>query len=120
MRETTNISFYLKVNRIHVFVETLKGIGSPKYICFLIDGEGKHLMLRTYHNKDFHSHRISDEVYSGRKSVDISSKKLCDVLANLYNWDKQNSYRIPGYIVNEEKAAIFYLDKAETIARCEN
>ena len=29
----TYISFYLRNNRIHVFVDALRGIGSPKYIC---------------------------------------------------------------------------------------
>lgn len=38
----TYISFYLRNNRIHIFVDALRGIGSPKYVCFLIADDKKH------------------------------------------------------------------------------
>lgn len=49
----TYISFYLNANRVHVFIEALRGIGSPKRICFMIDKDGRNLLLVPYGKRDF-------------------------------------------------------------------
>ena len=69
----THLSFYLKANRIHIFVDALRLIGSPANICFMIGENGKTLILKPYPKKDFHSHRVSAEVYKGKRSMEISS-----------------------------------------------
>lgn len=73
----THLSFYLKANRIHIFVDALRLIGSPANICFMIGENGKTLILKPYPKKDFHSHRVSAEVYKGKRSMEISSLRLC-------------------------------------------
>ena len=37
----TFLSFYLKANRIHVFVDALREIGQPTNICFMVGPDGK-------------------------------------------------------------------------------
>ncbi|MCI6594004.1 MAG: hypothetical protein MSJ87_01955 [Firmicutes bacterium] len=44
----TNISFYLKASRIHIFIDALRGLGSPSRICFMIDELGKILLITPY------------------------------------------------------------------------
>ena len=66
----TYISFYLRNNRIHIFVEALRGIGSPKYVCFMIAEDGGSLVLAPYDKKDFYSHRVSPSVYNGKSSLE--------------------------------------------------
>ena len=41
----TYISFYLRANRIHIFVDALRGIRHPKYICFMIEENGKKMIV---------------------------------------------------------------------------
>ena len=77
----THLSFYLKANRIHIFVDALRLIGSPANICFMIGENGKTLILKPYPKKDFHSHRVSAEVYKGKRSMEISSLRLCRIMA---------------------------------------
>ena len=113
----TYISFYLNSNRIHVFTVALRGIGSPNRICFMLDQDGNRLLLLPHAKKDFVSHRVPEVVYRGADSLDISSKKLCRLLAARHNWDVSRSYRVPGVIVEEKGLAAFDLSKAEMITK---
>ena len=111
------ISFYLRANRIHVFAEALRCIGSPKRICFLISADGQTLLMRTHKNRDFRSHRVPRSVYMGERSLEISSNKLCRILAELHSWNLNYSYRVPGAIRKEQNSILFYLAKAEIIGK---
>lgn len=111
----TNISFYLKANRIHVFVDALRALGSPTRICFMIDESGKNLLLSSYDKRDFRSHSVPPEVYAGLGGMEVCSAKLCRIIAELHQWDLSRSYRVPGKAYPEFKIAIFQLIDAEMI-----
>lgn len=113
----THISFYLKVNRIHVFVDSLRGIGCPRRICFMISDDGKKFVIIPYPKKDLRSHGVPAKVYNGDCGMDISSYKLCRLIADLHHWDNSRSYRIPGTIYPSKSAAVFDLTKASFIDR---
>ena len=115
--DRTYISFYLNANRIHVFIEALRGIGSPMRICFMTDQDGNHLLMLPHTKKDFVSHGVSQNVYAGTERLEICSKKLCRILARQHDWDVSRSYRIPGVIVVEKKLVAFDLTKAEIIVK---
>ena len=109
------ISFYLKSNRIHVFVKTLKGIGCPHRICFMISSDGRSLLLVPYEKRDFKSHYISPRVYQGDMDCDIHSYKLCRILAGQHHWDLNRSYRVPGRVYPEKQIAVFELASAKVL-----
>lgn len=111
----TYISFYLRPHRIHVFADALRGIGSPEYICFMIDETGNSLVMSPYPHKDFKSHHVSKAVYSGSKSLEISSFGLCKIISQLQNWDPDYSYRIPGKVLTNQNIAVFSLSEATQI-----
>ena len=111
----TYISFYLRNNRIHIFVDALRGIGSPKYVCFLIADDGNTLILSPYHKKDFHSHRVPQDVYNGKRSLELASKRLCQILTVEFGWDSSKSYRIPGRLVEDKKVVVLDLRSATKI-----
>ena len=113
--DETYISFYLKANRIHVFINALRGIGSPKRVCFMMDESGNTLILSPYDKRDFKSHAVPNKVYNGSESLEISSYKLCRLLASSHNWDISRSYRIPRKIVPSLNVVMFQFDKAEII-----
>ena len=117
--DETYISFYLKAYRIRVFVDALRGIGSPQRFCFLIDEKGSSLLLVPHEKRDFKSHRVSPKAYNGNGGVAINSMGLCKLLANRHGWDMSKSYRIPGRISRKQGTAIFDLTKAELIAHDE-
>lgn len=111
----TNISFYLRANRIHVFIDALRGIGEPSRICFMISENGESLLITPYDKRDFKSHSVPREVYAGTGAMEISSMKLCRIIAGLHGWNLSHSYRVPGKVYESQKIVIFDLDKAETI-----
>ena len=111
----TNLSFYLKANRIHIFVDALRKIGSPRRICFMIEESGQTLLLAPYEKRDFKSHAVPAEVYKGTGCMEVSSKKLCQIIAQLHHWNAEHSYRVPGNINTEHQVLIFELTKAEVI-----
>ena len=109
------ISFYLKANRIHIFVDTLREIGSPKRICFMISDDGRSLLVVPYKKKDFKSHQVPDEVYKGIGCMEVSSIKLCRLIAGMYNWHEDRSYRVRGTAYNAQQIAIFDLNASAMI-----
>lgn len=111
----TSLSFYLQNKRIHVFVASLRAIGCPPYVCFLMAEDGKSLALAPYPYKDFHSHRVPSRVYKGDKSLELTSFRLCKILAGMHHWDTRFSYRVPGIIDPVKKVCIFYLEQGEKI-----
>ena len=118
-RFRSNISFYMKANKVHVFIEALRGLGSPTRICFLLNKEGSSLLVIPYRKRDFKSHAVPKEVYNGRDRMEVNSMKLCKIIANLHGWDMDKSYRIPGMVYPEKRLAVFNLERAFLISKTE-
>ena len=113
----TNISFYLKSSRVHIYIDSLRGIGNPNRICLMLEKNGKTILLTPYKKRDLKSHMVPSEVYKNKKCMEISSIKLCRLIANTHNWNLTHSYRVPGKINIDQKVAAFDLTKAEIIMR---
>lgn len=113
----TYLSFYLKNNRIHIFVKALREIGCPKYICFMLSEEGNSLLLAPYERKDFHSHRVPATVYNGKSSLELTSIRLCRLLATEFDWDCGKSYRVPGKVSKTQGVIAFDLNNAREIEK---
>ena len=113
----TYISFYLKNNRIHIFTEALRSIGSPKYVCFMLAENGDSFVLAPYEMKNFHSHRVSPSVYSGKSNLELTSICLCKIFTTEFGWDCSKSYRIPGRVNKQHGVVIFNLREASIIEK---
>ena len=110
--DETYISFYLNAGRIHVFVNSLRAIGSPNRICFMIDNSGNKLLMTAYNKRDFRSHGVPSSVYKGQSSLEISSLRLCNLIAQMKGWTTISSYRIPGKVNKTNNTVIFDLNTA--------
>lgn len=111
----SHISFYFKASRIHVFIDALRGIGSPSRICFMLDGTGTKLMLLPYPKRDFKSHPVPKKVYSGSESMEINSLKLCRIISHLHKLDETKSFRFPGLVDVDDRVAVFDLSRPQVI-----
>ena len=111
------ISFYFHQYRVHVFMDVLRGMGSPSRICFMIDLSGNRLMIVPYEKRDFKSHRVSQKVYADNNGLEISSMKLCKIISQLHHLDEDESYRFPGIVDINERAAVFDLTKPQIIGQ---
>ena len=72
-----------------------------------------------YGKRDLKSHHVPSQVYQGNKGFEIHSYKLCHILAELYHWDLNQSYRIRGWVDTRKQMAIFILDSAKVIDKNE-
>lgn len=111
----TYISFYLRTNRIHLFVDSLRAIGSPKYFCFMLQENGQALAIVPYDKKDLKSHWVPPTVYTGTKDMEVNSMRLCRIISEMHHWTPGGSYRVPGFVLEDRSAAIFMLSKAKLI-----
>ena len=109
------VSFYMRDSCVRIFVDTLRGIGSPKYICFMIQEDDNSFAIIPYKKMDFVSHHVSSKVYEGSSVMRVFSKKLCNVMINMNHWNPDSSYRVPGVVLDNHEAAIFDLKQAEII-----
>ena len=109
------ISFYLNSNRIHIFIDSLRVIGSPKRICFLLSQSGGSLLISPHAKRDLVSHKVPNDVYSGCDSMEVHSMQFCRIIAEIHNWDLSRSYRAPGSVFPDMNAVAFDLTKAKII-----
>lgn len=86
----------------------------------MISDDGQNLMISPYAKRDFKSHAVPQRVYKGDGSLEVSSYKLCRLIAEMQSWDLERSYRVPGSVIPEKKVAVFNLCEAEVIEHPEN
>lgn len=121
MNNKTYISFYLKNSTIRVFTSSVRKIGSPRYVRFLVNPETNKMAMTSYDKKEFSSFRVSGKVYLDSKcsSLKICSKKFCTLLSNRFGWGENKSYRIPGEVFPKEKIVIYDLTEAKETGNTE-
>ena len=96
-------------------MDSLRAIGKPRRICFMLKEDANELLLTPYKNRDLKSHAVPAKVYTSDDEMDVSSQKLCRLLAGRHGWDITRSYRIPGVIHADLNVVVFSLRDAEII-----
>ena len=109
------ISFYLRTHRIHIYIETLRAIGCPERVCFMINNDGDQLILSPYTKRDLLSHRVPRGVYHGTDEFEVSSFRLCEIIATLHNLDPNKSYKVLGNTMHKYHMIRFDLKRAVEI-----
>lgn len=115
MRSGARISFYLRGGTIHIHRSTIRALGSPSFIRFLISEDGATLLVQAYHKKDFQSFRVPAVLNDEIGRVQIHSKGLCAVFIKQFGWNSDSSYRIPGKPIPTQGVAAFDLTRADVI-----
>lgn len=112
MNEKTYISFYLRENRIHVFCKTVRTIGEPRFVRFLINGDGTSMIMEPYDKMELQSMRVPKGVYNMSGKMEFRSTPLCQLLSRRLGWDQMCSYRVPGRILTKQGLVLFDLMSA--------
>lgn len=115
MRDSSHISFYLRSTTIHIHRSTIRSLGNPHFIRFLISKDEKTLLVQTYPKKDFQSFRVPKPLTDEIGRVQIHSKGFCQLIQRRLGWDETCSYRIPGKSYLGQGVAAFDLEKAVRI-----
>ena len=115
MNEYTYISFYLNENKIHVFCDSVRAIGEPTYVRFLLNKDGTSMIMEPYDKKEFQSMRVPKAVYNKSGRMDFRSTGFCRLLSQRFGWERTHSYRIPGKIITKQRLVLFDLTRAVKI-----
>ena len=112
MENNTYISFYLNDSTIRIFKKTVRAIGTPPFLQFLIHPDGRSMVMQPCETRSFTTIRVPKNVYSDNGKTQAYSKGLCRLLANKLNWDINCSYRIPGRLIPHQQIVVFDLSQA--------
>ena len=115
MSNETYIAFYLKSSSIYIYSKAIQDIGRPKYIRFLIREDGRSLIVEAYHKQDLYSFRLRKLPGHTGWGFELINATLCRLLMNMLNWEKGESYRIPGKTYPKQKIVVFDLTAYEKI-----
>jgi len=117
MENNTYISFYLNDSTIRIFKKTVRAIGTPPFLQFLIHPDGRSMVMQPCETRSFTTIRVPKNVYSDNGKTQAYSKGLCRLLANKLNWDINCSYRIPGRLIPHQQIVVFDLSQATVISQ---
>ena len=112
-----HLAFYMKTGTIHIYKNTMRAIGEPRRVSLLLDESGNNLIVAPHKERDLKSHRVPENFYTEKKDMEIHSKKLCKIMADLHGWEFPLSYRIPGKVYSSQKIAVFDISSAICINR---
>lgn len=102
------LSIDFKKGRIRIHKKTLHLLGDPEYVQLLINPSNRTLAIKCADSKDHLAHRITETDLSSKKSYELHSKELIRSIQSLhYDPKDKRSYRIPGYLIAQEKMALF-------------
>ncbi len=114
----TYISFYLKEGKVHIPTVTLRDIGSPPYVRFLLNEDGSSMVLEPYDHKAFPSMRVPKKIYAEQYAggrMEFRCMALCRIMSGRFGWDTQSSYRVPGRLISKQRLVLLDVTGAEMI-----
>ena len=106
------ISFSWKGACVHIYQNTIKALGSPRYVRFLFDDQKKHLAVQVCSPQESGAIRVSVEK---RKINYISSLVMLRLVWKVCNWKKKDTLRCYGKIYEKNQVVDFDLNHVERI-----
>ncbi len=111
------VSFYLANHTIHIFRDAIRAIGTPEYVRFRVERNGRTMLLEPYDRKTFTSFHVPENLYSENGCMGISSKRFCDLLAAKLCWRTDCSYKVFGKLFEKQRIIVFDFSSAVMISR---
>lgn len=113
----TGISLCKKSGKIRIFHSTVKELGNPKYIRFLLNPEKKTFVIQSCKNK------VPESILVPKYAPDnwdfvVHSMTMLKGIWTICGWDDEETYRMDGICFPEHKLVEFDLKQAEML-NCE-
>lgn len=103
----------LKKYRIRIHKNTLRSIGTPKYVLLLVNPEEQTLAILRSDPSDPRAQHINMSSFDNNKSFELYSRSLVKKLRDVCSsWQDNQSYRLYGEIIPHEGMARFYMSEA--------
>lgn len=109
------ISFSLKRRRVLIHRSTIKEIGNPEYIRFLVNSADKKLVVQACDYSETNSHEVPE--WSGTaNSFEITSLQMQKIIWQICGWHKEKTYRVAGTLYPEHGLVEFDLSEAKVVS----
>lgn len=112
----TGISFSMKRGRVLIYRCTLRSLGVPKNIRFLLNVKKKRIAVRVCEAIDRDSFKVPEFEKGGKDQYEISSKSFLKMVYRIAGWNCNNTYKITGMVYSENRLVEFDLMEALIIA----
>ena len=108
------ISFSMQRRRILVYHDTLRALGEPSYIRFLLNKDARRLALQACRYGENGYHEVG-EYKNDRWSFEINSMDLVRLLRKICGWRQDCTYRVIGTVIQQHQLVEFDLNMAEPV-----
>lgn len=112
----TGISFSMKRRRVLIYRSSLRALGMPSNIRFLLNMKQKKVAVQACEAIDRDSFKVPEIIDGGKDQYEISSVNFLKMVYKLAGWDNDGTYRISGVVYPENRLVEFELGDAVKIA----
>lgn len=99
LSDIPHITLDFKQDRIRIHKNTLKLLGSPNFIRFLVNPVDKVIAIQVSDAEDSRAHRSSRKRLKPNQSYELRSRNFMQQLIKCGTWDTQKTYRLDGTMV---------------------
>ena len=109
------LSFSFKKGRTIIYRATIRELGKPEYVRFLLNKKNKTVAVQCCEAIDKDRFKVPEFTKKNKGQFEISSLNFLTMLYKLEGWDQTKNYHLHGYVVPKYRLILFYLDDAVQI-----
>lgn len=114
----TQISIDFKKNRVRIHKESLRLIGDPKYIQFLVSVKTSQVAIRGIDEdrRGSNAHKVNRTILASDFSFEIYSRTFTEKLRAVFDgFDEACTYRLTGTVLPNDRAVVFSVDSLQKV-----
>ena len=96
LENRVGVSFSLRRGRLLIYHATIKALGDPGYIRFLVNSKERHLAVQCCEEIDKNHFRVSKWTEGERNRFEITSITFISILYKMCQWDQEKTYMVYG------------------------
>ena len=115
----TGISFSMKRRRVLIYRCSLRALGMPKNIRFLLNMKKRRVAVQACEAIDRDSFKVPEFNLGSKDQYEITSQSFLKVIYKLAEWNRDKTYQLKGVVYPENRLIEFDLAAAEEISEDE-
>ena len=112
----TGISFSMKRRRVLIYRCTLRALGMPKNLRFLLNMKKKRVAVQACEAIDRDSFKVPEFNLGSKDQYEITSQNFLNIIYKTAEWDREKTYRMSGTVYPENRLVEFDLKNVEEIS----